>query len=219
MVRVFPFFVHSGFGIRDFHRWRHKITITRRSESSFPAMRSPRSFGWASVQVRLQLTRHGCFHLAIPIFPCDFFNGFLELLVIGIDRVDSSQLSRIVELRFLDSPLLLFVCWVAFDILDVFSGHRWSGLVVAWFFVSRAPDHLNPSNSLFHSILWTAWNRSMVPISFDRLQCSENRRFGFLATHPDVVCVLLITSMYRSGNGNDSFFGTKSRTPGSTWWR
>ena len=36
-------------------------------------------------------------------------NGFLQLLVIRINRIDASRLSRIVELWFLDSPLLLFL--------------------------------------------------------------------------------------------------------------
>ena len=36
------------------------------------------------------------------------FNGFLELFIYQIDEIDTSQLSCIVDLRFFDSPLLLF---------------------------------------------------------------------------------------------------------------
>ena len=59
-----------------------------------------------------------------------FFDGFFELLIIRISKVDATQLSRIVELRFLDSPVLLFIS-LTFDMLDQISDHSWSGLVVA----------------------------------------------------------------------------------------
>ena len=38
-----------------------------------------------------------------------FFHCFFELNIFQSTNVDASQLSRIVELRFLDSPLLLFL--------------------------------------------------------------------------------------------------------------
>ena len=38
-----------------------------------------------------------------------FLNGFLELLIFRINATDSCQLSRIVELRFLDGPLPFFL--------------------------------------------------------------------------------------------------------------
>ena len=37
--------------------------------------------------------------------------------------------------------------------------------------------------------------------------------------HVHVVCVVLVTSTYPSGIGNDFSFGTKRWTQGSTWWR
>ena len=42
-----------------------------------------------------------------------FFSGFVELSIIRIDRVDASQFPRIVELRFVDGPLLLLTCRTA----------------------------------------------------------------------------------------------------------
>ena len=36
---------------------------------------------------------------------------------------------------------------------------------------------------VFHSILWTAWHKSKVQVGSGRHQRSNNRLFGFLATH------------------------------------
>ena len=48
--------------------------------------------------------------LEVPTFPCAcFINGFLELLIFRIKKTDACQLSRIVELRFLDRPLPFFL--------------------------------------------------------------------------------------------------------------
>ena len=66
---------------------------------------------------------HACFVFWIVLDPLDaidivfslhgissvFFNDLLELFIIRINKIDDSQLSRIVELRFLDSPLLLYL--------------------------------------------------------------------------------------------------------------
>ena len=46
--------------------------------------------------------------------------------------------------------------------------------------------------------------------NFDPRRHSNNRQFVFLATHPDFVKVALVTSMYVSGIGNVSSFGTWS---------
>ena len=67
--------------------------------------------------------------LEFPTFH-SFFDGFFELLTIRISKVDATQLSRIVELRCLDSPVLLFIS-LTLDMLDQISDHSWSGLVVA----------------------------------------------------------------------------------------
>ena len=42
--------------------------------------------------------------LEVPTFP-RIFEGFFELLLIQINNTNASQLTRIVELRFLDGPL------------------------------------------------------------------------------------------------------------------
>ena len=54
------------------------------------------------------LQKHSSFHWKFRLFLA-FLMGFFELLVIRINKADASQLSRIVELRFPDSPLLLFL--------------------------------------------------------------------------------------------------------------
>ena len=46
--------------------------------------------------------------------PLRFFHGFFELFIIRIDKIDASRLSRIVELRFFDSPLLFFLSLSSF---------------------------------------------------------------------------------------------------------
>ena len=48
--------------------------------------------------------------LEVPTFSLRLFlNGFLELLIFLINKTDACQLSRIVELRFLDRPLPVFL--------------------------------------------------------------------------------------------------------------
>ena len=50
-------------------------------------------------------TRHGFFHWKFQLLPFVFCSGFFEL---RINQVNAFRLSRIVELRFFDSPLLPF---------------------------------------------------------------------------------------------------------------
>ena len=70
--------------------------------------------------------------IGISNFPVRFLNGFLELFVIRFDKVDACQLSRIVELRFIDSPWLLFLfVELLLTCATKFQGHKLSGLVVA----------------------------------------------------------------------------------------
>ena len=57
---------------------------------------------------RLQLTGHGGFLWKFQLFP-RVLNGFFELLLIRNNKTDASQLSRIVALRFLFSPSVLFL--------------------------------------------------------------------------------------------------------------
>ena len=58
------------------------------------------------VLVVLDLTGRGRFHRQFQLFPRVFFRGFLELHVFQINKIDVAQLSRIIELRFFDCPLL-----------------------------------------------------------------------------------------------------------------
>ena len=56
----------------------------------------------------LKLTRHRGVHWNFPLFLSFSRVSLIYLFVIRIITIGASQLSRIVELRFLDSPLQLF---------------------------------------------------------------------------------------------------------------
>ena len=70
------------------------------------------TFGFRWIRCKFPCARkssaygHSGFHWKFLLFLA-FLNGFLELLIIWINEIGTSQLSRIVELRFLDSPPLL----------------------------------------------------------------------------------------------------------------
>ena len=71
----------------------------------------------------------------------------------------------------------------------------------------------------FRSIKWILWTLSMHRIILFLHPCSSNHLFVFSNQTSSNVCVVLVTSMYFSGIGNDSSFGMYSFTRGSTWWR
>ena len=104
-----------------------------------------------------------------------------------------------------------------FDIPLQSSGHEWSGLDVACRFVSLSPDHMYPSGGfLLNRVNWVKpvqeSDKSLDPSIFQqssmRLSCVTSK----------FVCVVLETSMYFSGIGNDSSLGEWSLTLGSRWW-
>ena len=69
-----------------------------------------RNVRWATglpVLVPSDLARHSCFHRDFQLFP-RAFDGFPELFVLWINVVNTSQLSRVIELRFLDHQFLNF---------------------------------------------------------------------------------------------------------------
>ena len=65
------------------------------------------------------------------------------------------------------------------------------------------------------SMLWTAWIRSLVPVSFDSHQCSNNHLYGILATRRTSYVLFWPRQCIAVGIGNVSSFGTKSWTLGS----
>ena len=82
-----------------------------------------------------------------------FLNGFFELLIIHINKIDASPLSRIVELRFLDSPLLLFLPLSCF----CHSGTNfWPQMIrpcCCLNLCQSIPDHENPSGGVSYNIV------------------------------------------------------------------
>ena len=123
--------------------------------------------------------------------------------------------SNIVELRFLDNPLLLFLSLTCFS--DA-GPNFWPQMIRSGSclkFCEPPPGPHLSFTSFFHSTLWTSWIWSMNRINFDsassliRLSCNTSR----------FLCVVLVTSMYRSGIGDVSTFGTYRRTRGTTRWR
>ena len=66
----------------------------------------------------------------------------------GSIKIDASQFSSIVELWILHSPFLLLLLLYCSDIPDHISGHKSSGLAVAWIFVRGHPDHTYPFGSV-----------------------------------------------------------------------
>ena len=68
-------------------------------------LRMPEELQVFSVLASSDLARHGCFHRNFQLFQC-VLNAFVELFIF---RIDETGTSCIVELRFLDGPLMLFL--------------------------------------------------------------------------------------------------------------
>ena len=69
------------------------------------------------------IAKHKCFPSEFPNFP-SVFDGFLELFVLWTNEVNTSELSRIIEFWFLESPFLLLFRLTAFDMFFHISGHK-----------------------------------------------------------------------------------------------
>ena len=107
--------------------------------------------------------------------------------------------------------------FAASDISFQISGHTSSGREVVCFLVSPLPDHVYLSGGV-------SFNRTNL---VKPVHASDNSlsidipiiiNFFFINTSRDVN-VVLVTSMYFSGIGNDSSLGIFSLTLGFTWWR
>ena len=131
-----------------------------------------------SALVVLDLYRAQLLPQAIPTHPARFFHGFFEFSIFWIELVSLNSLA-LSCFGFSIANCYVSFRWAAVDI----SGHKWSGLVVAWIFASRLPRHIYPSGCL-HLMLWTAWNESQIQIGCGRHQCSKNCLLRFLATRP-----------------------------------
>ena len=94
-------------------------------------------FGW------LSFTWCSRSRWCLQLSPC-ILDDILVIFVTWINRINSCQISGIMEFWFLDSPLLLLFFWAAFPILVQASGHMWCERDVVWIFVSLLPDHMYP---------------------------------------------------------------------------
>ena len=110
-------------------------------------------------------------------------------------------------------------CFASFlaasDICFHVAGHTLSGLDVACFLART----MYIRQVAFRSIKWILWclvHASDISLSPSTFQSSS---IIFSNNTSSDVCVVLVTSMYFSGTGNDSSFGMYSLALGSTWWR
>ena len=141
---------------------------------------------------------HWCFQLLTRVL-----DGLLEFRILGVDEIDSRQFSRWI----LSSDNFCFSFSLAcFPIDSQSSGHIWSGLEVNCFLVNLSPDHVNPSRAFSSSRVNCVKpvqrsDKSREPSMFQK----SSMRFSCLTSK--FVWVVLVTSLYFSGIGNDSSLG------------
>ena len=137
---------------------------------------------------------------------------FLAFLMISLNS-PSSRSMKYIPLSFRALSCFgfsivhsCFSCFLAaFDLPIQISGHKYSGLVVAWIIIRRSPDHIYPGRVFsFNNVNFVnpvhAADKVRSPPTFQSSLIRFSSRF---------VCVVLVTSMYFSGIGNDSSFDTK----------
>ena len=193
-------------GLMRFHFFNHTLFWnSSRMQSPTSRMQSPI---FATTFVMQGCLLHGMAGAVdLTSFLLAFFlKSFFEILVIRIDNVNSSQSPE--HCRASVSLLPMPFCsrfWTASPILVRTSGHTWSGLVVVWIFVSPTPDHMYPFGGF-----------SVNRVNFVKLlqrtltKCCSNRHSSdrqsvSLVTHPDLIWVDLVASMYFSGIRNVFF--------------
>ena len=154
------------------------------------------------VLVILHFTKHGCASIGNSNFSVRFFIVSLHSLSSWSIKWDASRLSRNVELRFFDSPLLFFHSLSCFSLVGPNFGPQMVRSCCCLYCVRRSPDHVYPSGGLSCDIV-----NCVKPV-----QDSDPFRSPSMFLWPSVrlFCntfkvegVLLITSMYRSGIGRD----------------
>ena len=110
-------------------------------------------------------TRHCCWHRNFQL-STSVFHGMFKLFIIWFNEEDPPYLSGIIELWFLDGPLLLRF---AFCCIRQMLPHIWPYIVGSFFFLaSLHPDHVYPSGGLwFNKIILVkpvhASNNSLYP--------------------------------------------------------
>ena len=87
--------------------------------------------------------RHRRQHWNFQLSPC-VFDGFFIFTIFRIDEINASQPSSIIELWFPVCPFLLFSLLIGISNFGPNFSNKFSGLVVAWIFVSLPPDHIYP---------------------------------------------------------------------------
>ena len=141
----------------------------------------------------------------------------LEFLTIKINEVNTMQYFGIVELWFLDSPLMLLFTFrrIGHIFPILWPQSVWSG------------GRLFSCQSLTRPCIPGGFSFNIVNL-VKPVHVSDNSRSPstfhqssmFLSNiTPKDVSVVRVTSIYFSGKGNDSSLGTYSLTLGSTWWR
>ena len=121
-------------------------------------------------------TKHSCFHRHFQLCPRAFcFNGFCQLNIIRINKVDASQLSYIVELRFFDCPCMIFfsLSCLLTSLTIFLDTHDLASILFAS--LSAATRTLYTRREVFYSILWTVWILSRLLIGLGHHQRSNNR--------------------------------------------
>ena len=136
-------------------------------------------------------------------------NGFFDLFVILINKIDASPLSRIVESRFSKAHCCFSFRSNAFDNLVQISGHRQK---VLWLLECVSTEDL-------HWQVWTAWNQSKILKIFEPHRCSNNHRFGSLATHPKLNEFSWSRQWISREVGMCLLSARRNWTRRSTWWR
>ena len=94
--------------LRPFHAYLHRVVgLNNTRIFRFALSNCATSF---PVLLKLHSTRHCCWHRNFQL-SSSIYRDILEFLTIRINEVNTTQSSGIIELWFLDSPLLLFFAY------------------------------------------------------------------------------------------------------------
>ena len=132
--------------------------------------------------------------------------------------MNSSHLARILELRFFDCSFLYFSPLRGLaEICPHFCPHvTWSRSL--WASVSLHLDHIYPFETpFFNCVIFVNCAHESDKLLFSSTLQKSSIRCSCMTSR--LVWVDLVTSMYPSGQGKVSCFGTKSWTRGSVCWR
>ena len=198
---------------RSFHAFPRRF-VGFNNASIFCLVFSNRATGLpvlATLKFAVHCSWHRNFQLSTRIF-----HKTLEFLIIRINEVNTTQFFSIVELRFFDSPLLLFFAFrrIRHIFPNLWPQSVWSGCGLVFLSVFSQTMYIHPSGG-FSSNTVNLVTLSTYLTILDLHQRSNSHRYFSSITSKDVF-VVLVTSMYFSGIGNDASLGTYSLTLGST---